>query len=456
MDYTNLLTAPTEKKSIVGVVGATRGYGYTLLCQIRHVKHMQLRVICSRHPDECRTVLKETGYIVEPVVYCKNLEEIQRAPQDAIIILTDYHFIHKCGITSMVECTGNTAVSSDAAITCLNNHINVYMVSKETDSVLGPYLNQLAKKNHVVYTLVNGDQPRNLIDLISWAQLLGLDIVCAGKASEYDLVWNRSNGEITITDGSQRKESLPELAAYWHYKGTKTLAARKKLLASYTGVVSADLCEMNLVSNITGFLPSAPHLNYPIAKTSELADIFCPREDGGILEKTGVVDVFYHLRETEEASFCGGEFIVIRCENKKMWDILAGKGHVVSQNQKYCCIYYPYHFMGLETPASILLGDFLGIGIHAECQHVSILAGIADENLKEGYTLTVSGHHHAIKGLVPALLEKENANDAAPFYLLNGMRLLHDVKKGQLITTRDVDLSHQTAYPLYQKSLSLT
>ena len=31
MDYTNLLIAPTDKKSIVGVIGATRGYGYTLL-----------------------------------------------------------------------------------------------------------------------------------------------------------------------------------------------------------------------------------------------------------------------------------------------------------------------------------------------------------------------------------------------------------------------------------------
>ena len=116
---------------------------------------------------------------------------------------------------------------------------------------------------------------------------------------------------------------------------------------------------MNLVSNITGLVPASPFLSYPMARVSELADIFIPKEDGGILDKTGVVDVFYNLREKNEASFCGGEFVIVRCENKKMWEILKGKGHVMSRNGKYCCIYHPYHYMGLETPVSILEGCLL-------------------------------------------------------------------------------------------------
>ncbi len=27
----------------------------------------------------------------------------------------------------------------------------------------------------------------------------------------------------------------------------------------------------------------------------------------------------------DEASFCGGEFIIVKCENEKMWDILKAK-----------------------------------------------------------------------------------------------------------------------------------
>ena len=73
-----------------------------------------------------------------------------------------------------------------------------------------------------------------------------------------------------------------------------------------------------------------------------------------MLKKTGVVDVFCCLRANDEASFGGGEFIIVKCENEAVWDLLAGKGHVVSRNKKYACLYLPYHIMGVETPASIV------------------------------------------------------------------------------------------------------
>ena len=455
MDYTNLWINREGKVSKVGIIGATKGYGYTLLAQIPKVKNMELRVICSRHTDECMDVLKEVGYTEDQIAVCPTEEAIRQAPADAVLIVSDYKLVMECGITAMVECTGNTAVSSDAAITALKKGINVYMVSKETDSVCGPILNQIAAENGAVYALVNGDQPRNLLDLYSWAKLLGLEVICAGKSSEYDFVWNRETADFTYTDGSTPVENLPQLMDCWRYKGRETLDARRSLLEKYLGVISADLCEMNLVSNITGLAPACPYLHYPIAKISELADIFIPEEDGGILTKTGVVDVFYNLRETDEASFCGGEFIIVKCENEKMWDILKGKGHVMSRNGKYACIYYPYHYMGLETPASILEGDFLGVGCHPECRQVTIMAGVADRDLPAGTTLAVQGHHHSIDGLTPQLLEKKDAADAAPFYLLNKAVLLNDVKKGQPVTLKDVDLSGLEAYKLYLKGLEL-
>ena len=317
-------------------------------------------------------------------------------------------------ITALVECTGNTAVSAEVSAEALKRGINVYMVSKETDSVCGPILNRIAAEHSTVYSLVNGDQPRNLLDLYSWGKLLGLEIIAVGKATEYDYVWNPDTGAFTYLEGENPpSESIPQLKEFWHYKGRETLEGRRRLLEKYMDVISADLCEMNLVSNVTGYVPSAPRMNYPIAKISELADIFIPEEDGGILTKTGVVDVFYNLRETDEASFCGGEFIIVKCENEKMWDILKGKGHVMSRNGKYACIYYPYHYMGLETPASILEGDFLGVGCHPECRQVTIMAGVADRDLPAGTTLAVQGHHHSIDGLTPQLLEKKDAADAA-------------------------------------------
>ena len=155
MDYTNLINNNNGKTSKVGIIGATRGYGYTLLAQIPKVKHMQLRVISSRHTDECLEVLKEIGYDETNIVICGTREQIDQAPEDAILIVSDYRLVMECGVTALVECTGNTAVSSDAALSALRRGINVYMVSKETDSVCGPLLNQVAAENGAVYSPVS-------------------------------------------------------------------------------------------------------------------------------------------------------------------------------------------------------------------------------------------------------------------------------------------------------------
>lgn len=455
MDYSYLMKTYKGRKSRVGIIGATRGYGYTLLAQIPKVELMELRLISSRHTEECVDVLTGLGYHKEDIIICEDKEAIGQAPKDAILIVKDYRLALEADITALVECTGNTAVSADVSIDALKKGINVYMVSKETDSVCGTMLNQIAAENGSIYSLVNGDQPRNLLDLYSWGKLLGLDIIAAGKASEYDFVWDPDTGEFTYMEGEEKPhENIPGMKEFWRYRGRETLEGRARLLENYLAVISADLCEMNLVSNVTGLRPSAPRLNYPIAKISELADIFIPEEDGGILKKTGVVDVFCNLRAPDEASFAGGEFIIVRCENETVWELLEGKGHVVSHNGKYACIYLPYHYMGLETPVSILLGDLMGVGTHEECRQVSVMAGVAQEDIPKGTILKVHGHHHSIDGLVPELWEKKEAAGIAPFYLLNGMALTKDVKMGEAVTLDAVELSGRP-YEVYRDGCQL-
>lgn len=456
MDYNFLIKNSKGRKSRVGIVGATSGYGYTLLAQISQVSLMELRMICALDAGDCQRVLLELGYSKENMVICENTRQIQDAPDHAILILTDYRLVPETGITALVECTGNTFVGAGLSEAALKKGIHVYMVSKETDSVCGTALNQIAKENHSLYTLVNGDQPRNLLDLISWGRVLGLDIVCAGKSSEYDFVWNPDTGEFTyLNDTDQPHEPMPGMKALWDYQGTGTLEKREALLEKYRTSISADLCEMNLVSNASGMAPACKSMHYPIAKISELADVFIPRKDGGILEKTGVVDVFCHLRRPDEASFAGGVFIIIRCENEKVWKILAGKGHVVSRNRKYACVYLPYHYMGLESPISVLLGDLMGIGANENCRQTAVMAAVAQKDIPKGTLLQVHGHHHSIDHVAPQLWEKKDAADIAPFYLLNGMLLLNDIKKGAPVTLSDVDLKGQRLYELYQQGMAL-
>ncbi len=457
MDYTLLAQKIQGQTTKIALIGATRGYGYTLLAQMNKVECMVLRVMCSRHIEDCVRVLKELGYSEEKLLFCASAEEVRSAPDDAVILVKDYRLVTEADVQSLVECTGNTDVGARIAVKALEKGINVYMVSKETDSVCGPALNQIAAANHAIYALVNGDQPRNLLDLCSWTKLCGLEIIAAGKASEYDLVWDPETGILTCDNETERlEEAIPELAGCWHYQGEATLKRRQELLEKYTGVISADLCEMNLVSNVTGLKAALPTMSYPIARISELADIFCPKEDGGILEKTGVMDVFFNLRTRDEASFAGGEFVIVRCENEKVWDMLLKKGHVISRNRKYACIYFPYHLMGVETPASILLGDFMGVGSHPECRQVSVMAGIAREDLPAGTRLKVEGHHHQIQGLTPVLFDREAAEGLAPFYLLNGCTLTRTVRAGEAVTREAVELAAAYPYELYERGLALS
>ena len=77
------------------------------------------------------------------------------------------------------------------------------------------------------------------------------------------MVWDRETGTFQYLDGNSGPEELPELLDCWSYKGTETLEARKKLLGKYAEVISADLCEMNLVSNITGLVRRVLILKLP-------------------------------------------------------------------------------------------------------------------------------------------------------------------------------------------------
>lgn len=437
----------------VGILGATKGYGYTVLTQIKQSKEMNLRSISSRSFERCRETLLRAGYENDRIIDCKTIEDINNTNENDILITTDSELLLETGITSFIECTGSVELSANLSEIAINKGINVYMVSKETDSVCGPYLNNLAKEKGVVYTLVNGDQPKNAIDLYNRGLDNGFEIVTIGKSSEYDFVWNRDNGDITYTDGSNRYENMKEMGEHWKYTGEETLLKRSELLSEYINPISADLCEMNLVSNITGFLPSDKHLNYPVLKVNELADVLIPKKDGGILNEEKVVDVFYQLREEEEASFSGGEFIIIKLVDEEVAETLKSKGHLVSSNNKYLCVYLPYHIMGLETPRTVLLGDKYGLGTSENCKQNSIMIAIAKEDTEKGTTLQVGGHHHSIDGFTPALVPTSEAKNYAPFYLLNNMVLKNSVKKGETVTLDDVDLEGLNSYKMYKEGL---
>jgi predicted homoserine dehydrogenase-like protein len=154
--------------------------------------------------------------------------------------------------------------------------------------------------------------------------------------------------------------------------------------------------------------------------------------------------VFSALRLPGETSFAGGVFAIVTTGDPETWDLLAGKGHIVSRSGRYACIYWPYHFMGVETPLTI---DALveGTSTFAEPRHHTVLAARAAGALAAGTTFEVRGHHHEIDGVAPVIIDRADAvtdaDDtlAAAYYLLSGARLARDVAEGELIRLADLD-----------------
>jgi len=213
------------------------------------------------------------------------------------------------------------------AVDAMRRGIHVAMVSKETDSVVGPDLNDLAR-------------------------VLGFEIIAAGKASEYDYTVDPATGNLRYVD---RTLASPALNKLWCLGGDVAAQLRKRraALGDLPQSATPDYCEMNIVANSTGLAPACDELSYPLCRITELADVFIPEQDGGVLKRTGVVDVFNCLRRTDEPSFGGGVFVVVRCTDAPIWELLRQKGHVVSRSGNYACIYRPYHLMGLEAPLSL-------------------------------------------------------------------------------------------------------
>lgn len=456
MNYELLFKNLKNSRIRIALTGANGGFGRTLLMQSRAVPNVEIAALCDIDIDGMRAALAALGYTADAVRVCLTAEDVRRASEEGnMVLVADHSLLGGVPHDILVEATGQPEISVRIAMDAIHRGVHVAMVTKETDSVVGPYLNRLAQEHGVVYTTADGDQPSNLIGLVTWARTLGFEIVAAGKSSEYDYVFHFESGELEYTD---RKRSVPGLARLWHLTDdvSATLAQRRAAISEFPQSATPDYCEMNIVANSTGLLPACDALSYPLCRIPELADIFVPKEDGGILERTGVVDVFNCLRRHDEASFAGGVFVVVKCADDGVWRMLQEKGHVVSRQRKYACIYQPYHLMGLESLMSVFSAVLhrRPSGSLTQKPH-AVMVARTRRDFRAGDMLQMSGHHHVIEGVSALLVPAGEARGKAPFYLAAGKRLRTDVPRNTDIAVDALDLEGSALHAAWQEMYGL-
>jgi predicted homoserine dehydrogenase-like protein len=433
--------ASAERPVETCIVGAG-SFGRSFIAQAGRVPLMNARVAVDLDADTAARAFAAAGVDPREIAICASAAEAREAWRAGRhLALGDLALALELPLDVVVEATGHPEAGARHGALAVEAQKHLVLVSKEVDSVVGPGLSRAARAQNRIVTPVDGDQPSLLIGLVTWAELLGLSIVAAGKSSEYDFVFDEaastiwSNGRTIPVDG---------FAEFWEMGGRgveEVVEQRSRLAAALPQRTVPDLCEMLVVGNATGLTYDRPDFHVPMARVPEVPTVFAPRENGGLLNGDRRLDVFNCLRRPDEVSFAGGVFVVVRCDDPYSWEMLAEKGHIRSRDGQTAMIWLPRHLLGLEAATSVLEAAVLNrsSGAAEPYPHLDLCAR-ADADLLAGTLLTASGHHHEIEN-VSGMLAPGGAlapERPAPFYLAANRRLLRPVAKGDLIRCADV------------------
>lgn len=418
----------------LALTGANGGYGRTFLAQLARTPEIRPAVLVDPDVDGVRSMLTDLGLAELAQLSDSAARTAQIVAAGGIALVTSGDAVDWGSLEVLVEACGKVPHGSAYAAAALDHSTHVVMVSKEVDTVVGVALHERAITNGLSYLPGDGDQPANLLRLLDWIAAVGLDIVAIGKAGEYDLEFDPDSGTVTQAGESIDAPQLRDLLVLGR-DIPSSLAARAAAVVPLKRAAAADSCEMTVVAMRTDMPADIESMHYPVARIDELADIYAAREHGGIIARDGAVDVFSALRLPGEPSFAGGVFAVVRTGDPVTWETLRGKGHVLSDDGRYACIYWPYHYMGVETPLTVHAAVDRAPALAPRA--TTVLAARTTGALSAGTALSVRGHHHEIEGVAPVMLGADT--DAVAYYLLDGVRLVRDLPAGALIVVDDVE-----------------
>ena len=449
MFYESLFN-PSIHRPVKACLTGAGEFGASFLFQAQGMPLLEVPAVCTRTVQRAVDAYENAGIPASKVRVCESAEDAKKAYADGFNVVVDrFDYIADLPLDVLVESSGAPEASAAAAELAIERGMHVVMVSKATDSVVGSILARKAAERGLVYTTGDGDQPSLLIGLISWGRVLGMNIVGAGKSSEYDFIYDPAR-DMVLCPGQKQEIATPGMGSLWQFgdrPAEEVVGKRRAMLTSLSHRSVPDLCEMAVVANATGMMPDRPLFHAPVARIDEMPDLFCPKADGGLFDAPGRLDIFNCFRRPDEASMAGGVFIVVECKDKKSWQVLKAKGHPCSRNDRYAALYHPAHLLGVETGTSVLAAALMkhatgGDNLRPLCD----LCGRAVRDLPKGTVLDMGGHHHTIDGvegvLNPAAAIGPDA--ALPFYLLSHRTLCRDVPAGKLITLGDLDMPEES------------
>ncbi len=445
MFYHHLFEKFAKQSHVKAALIGGGNYGTAIVTQSLFNKYLTINAVADTNIENAKKSYRETNIPDEDICLCNTVAEAKEAiEQGKYVVTSNPDILFQLEVDVVAEATGNPEAGAYHAQLALENKKHMVMITKETDSVIGPVLHQMFKQKGLVYTPVDGDQPALLMQLVEWARLIGLEVVSAGKSRDGEYIYDEKEG--TVTHPAEEKKGIPvpvvvkispEDAKYLEFipegKGEEYLRKRKEILSGLPQAAGFDYCEIVMMANATGLIPDTETLHRGSLRVNEVPIVYCSNENGGIFGGEGRIDIINCLRREDEASMGGGVYLVVRSKSAYSQNILTSKGLIGNYDNSVAVLCHPYHLCGVESSTSLMSAAMLGVDTGSkEYVHRFDLARRAVRDLSAG-TLCGNDRDPNMASFITPAATKSGINPI-PAHMLNGNKLKVNVKAGEVIT----------------------
>lgn len=388
----------------IGLAGAGQ-MGTDIVVQAALMTGVRIGAIAASRPTRPMAAIAMAGHDAGHGRIAGSGSEIDRVIEAGGIAVTD-DILALCAagrIDVVVDATGSPEVGTTLALEAIRNGKHIVMLNVEADITVGRHLSAEAKRAGVVYTGSAGDEPASTLELIAFAQSLGMEIVAAGKGKNNPLDFNAVPDDYE-DEAARRNMNARMLVEF--IDGSKTMV------------------EMTAIANCTGLVPDVAGMHGPNVTRETLAQVLCSKADGGILSAPGRVDY------TIGTGVAPGVFCVVKPRHERaierMADLKVGPGPCFS-------LIRPFHLTSLETPLSAVRAVMhRRPDMEPVDRPVAECGAVAKRDLAVGETLGRIGQAD-YRGFAMTWLEGR-AKRALPLGLAEKARVSRAIRAGELLT----------------------
>ncbi|QFR34268.1 NAD(P)H-dependent oxidoreductase [Ancylobacter sp. TS-1] len=388
----------------IGLAGAGQ-MGTDLIVQAALMPGVRIGAVTELNAQAAIDAALMAGHRREDIVSASSPSQIDRAIEAGHFVITDdYRSMCASGrIDVVIDATGSPNIGTLVSLEAIRNGKHVVLLSVEADITIGRFLKQEARAAGVVLTGAAGDEPAATVELIGFAQSLGFEIICAGKAK----------------NNAFKPDAVPDEFV----EEAKARNMNPRMLVEFVDG-SKTMVEMTALANATGLVPDVPGMHGPAADKDVLAQVLCTKEDGGILSRPGVVDF------TLGKGVAPGVFCIVKPRHprvlERMTDLKVGPGPCFA-------LIRPYHLTSLEVPLSAVRAVLHGTPDMEVLDHpVAECTAVAKRDLKPGDTLGRIGEYD-YRGYTMSWRDARDSF-ALPLGLAERAKVLKPVKAGERLT----------------------